>query len=783
MNPRFRHTGQVVQRCYRHVGIGLLWLLFVASLAACNNAQPSPTPIGVTASSDPTTSVLEPTPAATPRPTPKPVATLISIPTNTSTPSPTVTPLAVVARDVLDSAISTARGDHSGHIEGEFTLEADLPEATLVYSMGIVGVFQTPSSAHLTLTYSVQGTGSVDVGNTKVDIVSRTWTQEIIAIGDEIYLLDSFGGSSRHKRENIELSFELFDFLKFDLFDSNGEISARTQELDGERVYHLTGPAAPDKSYPVIDRAPGIDGVVDYRIGIEDQLLRRLDISIEARDDTPDAEPVRLTGFVALSNYGESVDIQPPVPEGADDHGNSPGSATDILVGEPVTATVDTWLDLDYFRFQADEGRLYHIVVSDHDVEYGTQSTLFGTDGVTPETTASQSSDQLGTRIVWQAPASDTYYLRVESGNEDGDPYTLLITLMPEADDYGDDSSSAHEIGFDEAIEGLLGQLNDRDYFKFTATEGQVYRIDASPHLARSEPDVVLHGPNGPLQEASSFSRGGIDTKRILWVAPSQGDYYISLEFRHRHSLGSYTLRVVPITNTLDDHGDGATSATGLSVGETVGGALDYEYDLDYFKFTAEEGQGYRVNIDYGTVRYLSLDLYASDSFTPEPLDKYTQADRDGHGLLWMAREAGTYHLEVKSLFGHTGEYTITVAAIVVGPDDHGNDSENATDIAIGETIQGSMDNEFDIDYFRFVAEEGKEYRLSVAHQTLENSRVAVYSADGITRPLPYFSSSSSTRGSTAKWMAESSSEYFIEVDSRSGSLGAYTIVINEEDG
>ena len=596
--------------------------------------------------------------------------------------------------EVLDAATAAVKGSHSGQIEGEFTLEAEIEEATLVYSMGVVGTFRTPNSAHLSLTHSVQGTGSLDAGGTQVDIGSRTWTEELITIGDDIYLMDSFGGSSRYKRENIELPFELFDLLEFDLLDSVGEISAREQELDGERVYHLTGSAAPDKSYPLIDRAPGIDGEVDYWIGSEDGLLRRLEVSVVSTEDTNDSEAVRLTGFLALSNYGESVEIQPPVPEGADDHGNSPGSATDVLVGESVTASVDTWLDSDYFQFQAEEGKLYHIVVSDHDVNYGTQSTLFGPDGITPESTASQSSGQLGTRIVWQAPASETYYLRVESGHAEEDVYTLLITLLPEEDDYGDDPSSAHEIGFDEAIEGLLGQLNDRDYFKFTATEGQVYRIDASPHLARNEPDVVLHGPNGPLQEASSFSRGGIDTKRILWVAPSQGDYYISLEFRHRYSIGSYTLRVVPITNTLDDHSDGATSATGLSVGETVGGALDYEYDVDYFKFTAEEGQGYRVYIDYGTVRYLSLNLYASDSFTPEPLDKYTQADRDGHRLLWTAREAGTYHLEVKSLTGLTGKYTITVAAIEVGPDDHGNDSENATDITIGDTVPGSMDNE-----------------------------------------------------------------------------------------
>ena len=384
---------------------------------------------------------------------------------------------------------------------------------------------------------------------------------------------------------------------------------------------------------------------------------------------------------------------------------------------------------------------------------------------------------------MWQAPASDTYYLRVESGQQEVEVYTLTITLLPEEDDYGNDPSTAHEIDMGESVEGLIGQLDDRDYFKFTANEGQVYRIDASPHPQGNRPDVVLHGPDGPLQEARSFSSLGSDTERILWSAPSQGDYYVSVEFRHRNLVGSYTLRVDAIAGMVDDHSDGAANATVLSIGETVGGALDYEFDLDYFKFTAEEGQGYRVYIDHGTLRHSNPRLYASDGFTPEPLDKYTHEDRDGYRLVWMAPESGTYHLEVKSFLGATGEYTITVTAVEAGPDDHGDDAETATDISIGETVQGFMDNEFDLDYFRFTAVEGQEYLIQVDHETLGHSGVNVYAADGITESSPYSSSSSLNGGATHRWIADTSSDYFVEVDSSSANLGAYTILIDVLDG
>ena len=162
------------------------------------------------------------------------------------------------------------------------------------------------------------------------------------------------------------------------------------------------------------------------------------------------------------------------------------------------------------------------------------------------------------------------------------------------------------------------------------------------------------------------------------------------------------------------------------------------------------------------------------------PLEKDTYSDRDGSRLLWMATEAGTYYLEVKSWWGNAGagEYTITVTAVEAAPDDHGDDAETATDISIGEAVEGFVDYEFDLDYFRFRANEGEEYLLHVDHQMLGHSVVKVYLADGTTESPPYSARSGLNEGSTFRWRADTSSECFVAVESENGNLGAYTIVI-----
>ena len=688
--------------------------------------------------------------------------------------------------EVLEAATAAVQGEHSGRVESEFVLDlGEFDGVRILASESTTGVWKTPGRAHLNITHSRQGVPSVEIDGRTVEIPDYSETYEVIIIGDDVYVMGLPQGYEQRRDVRMtrddynDQSFDLFHFFDYhrllgfyprgseeefwlpeELVD---EISMVEHELNSEDVYYITGPPAIYRNYPVMG-ASALDGVLEYWIGSEDYLLRRFEISGVMCEGEDFAQ--RLNGWVSLSDFGEPVDIQRPVHEGADDHGSSPTNATEILVGETATGSVDSWLDYDYFRFQAEEGRRYHIVVA------GSDATLYGPDGVTPES-ISGSTGSSGIRIVWQAPASDTYYLGVDSVYEEVADYTVTITLLPEEDDYGNDPSTAHEIDVGEAVEGVIGHWDDQDYFKFTANRGQVYRIEVSPRLDGDRPDIVLHSPSGALQEV----RAG----HILWSAPTQGDYYISVEVLYNVRVGPYTLTVASIDDTADDHGDGAANATGLSIGETVGGAFDYEFDIDYFKFSAEEGQGYRIEVGH-TLPAPDLTLLARDGFTPEPLEKYTYSDRDRYGLLWMATEAGTYYLEVKSGWAND-EYTITVTAVEAVPDEHGNDAETATDISVGEAVQGFMDYEFDLDYFRFRASEGQEYLLHVDHQTLGHSRVKIYAADGVTESPSYSSSSSLNEGSTYRWIADTSSEYFVEVESSSGSLGIYTIVINPVDG
>ena len=157
-------------------------------------------------------------------------------------------------------------------------------------------------------------------------------------------------------------------------------------------------------------------------------------------------------------------------------------------------------------------------------------------------------------------------------------------------------------------VEGVIDYQGDSDYFRFTAEEGQLYQIDvALGSLPNSE--LRLRGPDGSLRY--NDDHGDSLASRVVWEAPASGDYYLVVEAA-RFDAGSYTLTVSHST-IVDDHSNDIDDATVAAVAVDVEGVIDYQGDSDYFRFTAEEGQLYQIDVALGSLPDSYLELRDSD--------------------------------------------------------------------------------------------------------------------------------------------------------------------------
>ena len=238
-----------------------------------------------------------------------------------------------------------------------------------------------------------------------------------------------------------------------------------------------------------------------------------------------------------------------------------------------------------------------------------------------------------------------------------------------------------------------------------------------------------------------------------------------------------------PVAEFSDDHGDEASLATGIAVGETIEGALDYMFDFDYFRFHGEKDQKFRMNVIHESIRYTSVTVIATNGLTQE-LWKWKSRSRvtSGPQVLWVAPTSGDYYFAVQNFGGETGTYTLTITAVDDPPDDHGDTLASATDVSFGDVVDGTIEDDFDFDYFGFETIEGRTYDARITTGTLDRFRLRLY-AHGGAAPLNWHSNEygdDTISGGGIYWVAPRSGQYYIAIDGYEGDVGTYTLTITE---
>ena len=111
------------------------------------------------------------------------------------------------------------------------------------------------------------------------------------------------------------------------------------------------------------------------------------------------------------------------------------------------------------------------------------------------------------------------------------------------------------------------------------------------------------------------------------------------------------------------------------------------------------------------------------------------------------------------------------------GVDDHANSTADATAIAVGESVSGTVDYKWDSDVFSFQARAGQRYQIDVSMATMVDSVVMLTDNHGLV--IDSNDDYGDTLASRLNWMANYSGEHHVVVmDLRD--VGAYSMTISE---
>lgn len=240
--------------------------------------------------------------------TPTPTATLV--PTNTPTPlPPTATPttptMAIPSSDaILDSLQAAMQDVSSYHFEMTMKVAVSMEGLSMDMPFTMVGDYQAPDRAQFMMSMEFLGT---------------SMTMEMIQIGDTTYTTDPETGEWTTDTTTTDFApidpSEVIDTSAYDL--ENPEVVG-IEEVDGVLTYHLSGTISAVDIEELFDATLSESLLtVDYWVGVDDYLLRKLTFSIEftgsLMEEMEGTQEISMDVEMVISDYNAEVSIEPPI--------------------------------------------------------------------------------------------------------------------------------------------------------------------------------------------------------------------------------------------------------------------------------------------------------------------------------------------------------------------------------------------------------------------------------------------------------------------------------------
>ncbi len=433
---------------------------------------------------------------------------------------------------------------------------------------------------------------------------------------------------------------------------------------------------------------------------------------------------------------------------GADDHPDSPASATPMTVGGPsVSGRLAGPGDVDAFTFTAQALRVYRFQCNP--TPFGFQVSL---------------QDPTGNRVgpgsslyVFQAQSNGTYVVLASSysssSSYESGAYTCQVSDVG-VDDHGNtrEQASALPTG---AGTGAHQYIGDVDVFSTPTRVGRIYRATLSPSLQSSLTLVVSDAEGGNLASSSGSAPTTVDFRAttattVLSVGNSSSPL----------PAGTYSVKLEELAP--DDHGDTPETATPVTLSAPFSGTLGFTGDTDTFSFSLAQGRVYRLRC-------------SASSGWNAPYVRLRDSSGRGlssvqGGMLYEANASGTYSADV-----HRGSGAYECRVEDVGTDDYPDTVVGALELSsLPASGNGVLETHWDVDAFTFRPTAGRIYRFSCG--LLDSCGVRIRGADG---GVLAEKGTDSSNGTSVAWEATDVPLVSVEIVA-AYSTGTYSYVLED---
>lgn len=367
-----------------------------------------------------------------------------------------------------------------------------------------------------------------------------------------------------------------------------------------------------------------------------------------------------------------------------------------------------------------------------------------------------------------------------------------LLMLAPSAvaqdgDPPGDASTQAQFTGA--PVEGDIS-AGDVDWYRMHVEHGQRYSftLDGIPDAggAALDPVLSIYDAEGNQLAFNDDSETSLNSA-LRFTPPQSGDVFVEARAYGEDQTGRYRLAASSAPIPADAVGNDATTRARATAGRPIAGQLEYEGDVDVYRFAARHGQRYHITLDAAEGQDpLSDPLLRVVGRDGAELAMNDDGDAGLNSALDFTPQAsGDVFIEARSYSdAYAGAYTLNISAERAPTDSIAADRNTRGRINIGQTIDGALDFAADHDWYRVRLEGGQSYRFTLSSSgdsALSDPYVRVLGPEG--EELAADDDGGDGLNSYLEFTAPATGTYFVDAAAfADGGTGGYTLAARAGD-
>ncbi|WP_197277094.1 DUF4214 domain-containing protein [Sphingomonas profundi] len=308
----------------------------------------------------------------------------------------------------------------------------------------------------------------------------------------------------------------------------------------------------------------------DTGLTLADPTLTLLDanmIVIASNDDGDDGLDSRIdflaaasgTYYLAASAFSGTGTYRLSMAESAivaDDHGQSPATATALAPNGSARGTIEVGGDEDWFAVPLVGGVTYRFTVAGVDGGGGTLAdptlSVYDAAGTAIAANDDASATTQDAALVVTPQASGTYYLRA-AGHDAGITGSYLVTSATAEPDIAGGADTGATLALNGTMTSMIDAADDRDAIRVQLTAGTHYVFDmaGAAHddgLTLADPMLALLDGTLAAVAVNDDDGGSLDA-RIAFTPTTSGTFYLAA-MSADHGIGSYRVSL----RLADDH-------------------------------------------------------------------------------------------------------------------------------------------------------------------------------------------------------------------------------------